>query len=273
MVEAYSLPGPLLVRRYVLPYFEGMTVTDLWAPAAFDESLYRAFELFSWLAMQGMEPFLPRFGLGQLDAAELREVAREYLTMYDGLSLSATARPRAQFAHALDAVEQIGGKVARTTVATWHTLGIPDGSPYSRAMTVWFHVLHDAAYDDRATLKKALLAEVRPTLRDRLSPDRWLEAVDAAKEPSDGWEVRFYAMWEQSVGHYTSPIDGLRGALNFNDLHDSWFDLRSTLKEESIQGIASWVKRQAMRALWFGPLPPPERQGWDEWRVFRDQGS
>ena len=104
-------------------------------------------------------------------------------------------------------------------VTIWHAVGLPDASTYSRAMLSWFHVLHDVSLYEQSP--PALLAEALPILRARLSPDGWLAAVDAAKVPPDEWERLWYDMWAKAVGHGTSPIDGIRGALNFNDLRES----------------------------------------------------
>jgi hypothetical protein len=245
-----------------------MSDSNLWSHAHFSESLHRARDLFTWLAMQGVEPFLPRFGLGRLDAQHLRRVAREYLSMYDGLDLRAGVWPETQFDRALEAVEGHDGPGARAAVAMFHAIGIPDWDVYARSMTVWVDILFDIGLEESIE-RVGVPPEVRPLLCDRMSPDHWLQAVEVAGVAMDSWEVGWYATWDQEVGHGTSPIEGLRSALNYNDLHDAWFEMRAALPGKRIQSIEAWFKQEAWRNGWFEQMPAPELEGWNDWRVLR----
>jgi hypothetical protein len=246
-----------------------MTTDDRWADETFDGSLVRAHDLFTWLAMQRVAPLLSRFGLGAADHAHLRMVAREYLAMYTDLDLDSGSDPEAQFWRALVAIEQHDGPHARTIVDTWHAIGISDESAYSRAMMAWADVLQDAAFDSGISVGDPWFTATRRVSQSHLAADRWHDAVGAASEPADGWEIDYYVMWDRVVGHGTSPIAGIRQTLEFTDVHDAWLDLRAALPDESVQALRAWAQRRAPRYLTFGKLPIPERDGWEDWLELR----
>jgi hypothetical protein len=246
---------------------------DRWRDQRFSESLDRAHELFTWLAMERVAPLLARFGLGSADDRYLRLAAREYLAMYVDLDLRPGYDPETQFRRALDSIERHIGTRTRRTVDVWHAVGISDYSEYSRAIATWSDVLHDLAFDHGIQSRDRWFFVARPVLRSHLSEDYWLEAMGEAREPVDNWEVDYYAMWDRVVGHGTAPIDGLRQTLQFTDLHDAWLDLRAKLPDESIQEIRAWANRHARHYFSNRNLPVPEQDGWEFWRELRSQAE